>query len=76
MSSHKCHVPGCSKTVPPHLLMCAAHWRCVPQHLRNRVWKFYRRGQEFDKNPSVEYLAAAKEAIKAAQDGQPQKCLL
>jgi hypothetical protein len=74
--THHCHVPGCKKAVPPHLLMCLKHWTSVPKHLRNRVWKTYRRGQEVDKKPSPEYLAAAQAAINAALEAQPQKMLV
>lgn len=76
MSTHKCHVPHCNKTVPPHLLMCGAHWKCVPQRERNAVWKHYRKGQEVDKKPSPAYVAAAQAAIEAAQRLQPQRTLL
>ena len=55
MTTHHCHVPGCDREVPPHLLMCLNHWKRVPQPLRNRVWKTYRKGQEGDKNPSPAY---------------------
>lgn len=75
MMTHHCHVPGCKKAVPPNLLMCLRHWSSVPKHLQNRVWKTYRRGQEVDKNPSAEYVAAAKAAIDAALTAQPQRML-
>jgi len=65
MSAHKCHVPGCTKTVPPHYLMCLNHWRYVPVRLRRCVWRHYRKGQEYDKQPSFEYLAAARAAIES-----------
>jgi hypothetical protein len=61
---HACHWPSCRNEVPPKLLMCAAHWRRLPQPLRSRIWDTYRPGQEIDKNPSPAYVAAAR----AAQD--------
>jgi hypothetical protein len=45
--------------------MCLPHWRQVPPALKAGVWRHYRRGQERDKNPSAEYLAAARAAIDA-----------
>lgn len=63
--SHKCHAPGCDIEVPPARLMCLFHWRLVPRVLRDAVWQHYRRGQEVDKQPSAEYLAAAQAAIDA-----------
>ncbi len=64
---HQCHVPGCGKIIPPSLLMCWNHWRLVPKPLKDDVWAHYRRGQEFDKNPTRAYLDAAKAAIEAVQ---------
>jgi hypothetical protein len=59
------------------MLMCSRHWRGVPSELQQAVWRHYRRGQEIDKRPTPEYLAAAKAAIDAvaAKEGRrdPQK---
>ena len=63
--THHCHAIGCNKPVPPKMLMCKRHWAMVPPPLRQEVWRHYRPGQEVDKNPSPEYLAAAKAAIAA-----------
>ena len=76
MSAHKCHVPGCPTEVPPHMLMCLKHWRRVPELLRKRVWRTYRKGQEIDKNPSPAYLEAATAAIKSVQPPKEQPSLL
>jgi hypothetical protein len=65
VSVHRCHADGCSRPVPPELLMCLRHWRLVPGPLQKAVWRTYRRGQEVDKNPSTEYLDAARNAINA-----------
>ena len=71
---HHCHAEGCELIVPPKLLMCANHWFMVPKPLRDAVWRTYRPGQERDKRPSPEYLAAAKAAIEAvAAVDKPRK---
>lgn len=62
-TAHHCHAKGCSVPVPPHLLMCAEHWRLVPPSLQRRVYSTYRKGQERDKSPSPQYLQAARDAI-------------
>jgi hypothetical protein len=64
MSGHTCHWPGCKAQVPPKLWGCAMHWYRLPPHLRARIWKTYRQGQEIDKRPSEEYIEAAK-AVQA-----------
>lgn len=64
-SGHECHARGCATKVPPRLLMCGPHWRRVPKELQEAVWKTYRKGQEIDKRPTPEYLAAANDAIEA-----------
>lgn len=63
--SHHCHATGCTASVPPSMWGCAKHWYMVPKPIRDRVWATYRPGQEHDKNPSVEYLHAAREAVIA-----------
>ena len=72
--SHRCHAKGCSKAVPPRLLMCSRHWYMVPKRLRDAVWEHYRPGQEIDKCPTRAYLDAADAAIAAvaAQEAQRQ----
>jgi len=65
---HHCHARGCVRRVPPKLLMCPGHWRMVPTPLRAEIWRTYRPGQEVDKRPSAEYLAAARAAIDAVAD--------
>lgn len=63
MTAHSCHAEGCTKLVPPRLLMCGRHWNMVPRLQQARVWATYRRGQEVTKDPSPEYLVAMREAI-------------
>lgn len=58
---HHCHWPGCPRQVPPALWGCTAHWRKLPQALRNKIWATYRIGQEVDLSPSDDYLKVANE---------------
>lgn len=60
MSAHTCHWPNCGTPVPPKMWGCSKHWFRLPAKLRAEIWRTYRPGQEIDKNPSAEYLAAAK----------------
>lgn len=62
---HECHAEGCSKAIPPALLMCREHWRMVPYQLRGAVLRAYRPGQCDDKRPSAAWLEAARAAINA-----------
>ena len=59
--SHRCHWPGCEKIVPPAMWGCKKHWFKLPKRLRDRIWSNFTPGQEIDKSPSEEYLAAAQE---------------
>ncbi len=63
--THKCHAEGCDTRVAPAYLMCPRHWRMVPRDVQLRIWRHYREGQEQDKRPSVEYLAAFRDAVTA-----------
>ncbi len=67
MSEHRCYATGCREIISPQMLMCAKHWYAVPRELQAAVWRHYRWGQERDKNPSPEYLAAARAAIASVQ---------
>lgn len=67
---HHCHARDCLVAVPPHLLMCARHWAMVPRPLQRRIWPWFRRGQERDKRPSMEYIDAAKDAIAAVAEAE------
>ncbi|MDZ7893861.1 MAG: hypothetical protein U5M50_02195 [Sphingobium sp.] len=57
---HHCHWPGCEAQVPPAKWGCLKHWRMLPKHLRDEVWRTYRPGQERDMRPSAAYLSVAK----------------
>lgn len=61
--THRCHARGCEEIVPPHLLICRKHWFMVPKPLRKEVWRTYRKGQEATRDPSPDYLVAARRAI-------------
>lgn len=56
---HKCHWPGCERSVPPRMWGCLAHWRALPRHIRDAIWAAYVPGQEIRKDPSAAYMAAA-----------------
>jgi hypothetical protein len=49
--------------IPASLFCCKPHWFALPRAIRREVWRTYRKGQEVDKNPSPEYLAAARMAL-------------
>jgi len=65
---HECHAIGCRVPVRPELLMCPKHWRMVPYSIRVRVCLTYRPGQATEKNPSREWIDAARKAIAAVAD--------
>jgi hypothetical protein len=58
--SHTCHWPNCTVEVPPAKWGCDKHWFRLPYKLRAELSKHYRRGQEVSKDPSPEYVEAAK----------------
>lgn len=74
MSAHTCHATGCDKVVKPSMLMCAPHWRMVHSDLQRAVWRTYVPGQERRKDPSPDYLKAARAAINcvARAEGKPE----
>jgi hypothetical protein len=37
------------------------HWFKLPLHLRSKIWRAYKPGQEITKTPSAEYIAVANE---------------
>ena len=65
---HQCHAIKCHIIVAPKLLMCQKHWALVPPQLKSDIWKHYRKSQEVDKKPSVEYLHAMRRAIRAVSN--------
>lgn len=57
-----CPVPDCAHECQPQHLMCPAHWRSVPRHIRLAVWHAYDRGPG-----SPAHLRACSAAIRAAR---------
>lgn len=64
MAKHYCHAIGCKQEVFARLLMCSRHWRMVTATTQDEAWQHYRKGQDIDKEPSREYLLAARKAIR------------
>lgn len=58
--SHICHWPGCTREVTPKMWGCKPHWFALPKELRDQIWESYVPGQEIRKDPSPEYIVAAK----------------
>jgi hypothetical protein len=72
--AHECHAKGCTTQVPPALLMCAKHWRMVPQALKNRIWDTYQPGQERGNvEPTDAYFEAQREAVEAVAKAEESK---
>lgn len=67
MTGHLCHAIGCSAHVPPRLLMCPYHWEMVPADIKKRVKDHYRVGQCDRRDPSREWMNAAKAAVNAVR---------
>lgn len=61
--NHTCHAHGCTKRVPPKMLMCLKHWRMVPKFAQDDIWRTYVPGQEVRKDPTNEYMKAQQRAI-------------
>lgn len=74
--NHTCHWPNCGKQVPPAMWGCREHWYALPKHLRDKIWRAYRPGQEKTLSPSREYLAVAHEVeawIRATFDSSTER---
>lgn len=67
MADHLCHARGCDTPVPPRIFMCKPHWFMVPKALRDAIWAAYVPGQERRKDPTDQYLTAARNAIEAVR---------
>lgn len=70
---HTCHWPGCGLAVSARFWGCSTHWYLLPAQIRREIWRTYRVGQEIDKQPSPEYLAAAHSAREFARDYDARK---
>ena len=60
---HLCHHPHCQRAVPEAMFSCRPHWYQLPKSLRDAIWAAYVPGQERRKDPTGEYLEAARAAI-------------
>lgn len=65
---HHCHWTGCTEQVPPAMWGCKRHWFKLPKTLRDRVWRFYKAGQEIDMTPSEDYLRVADDVQRWIAD--------
>ena len=68
---HKCPIAGCNEEIPGRLLMCAEHWRLVPQLLRVAVVKamgVYWNARYFQhpRKEQLDAIARLREAQQAA----------
>ncbi len=70
---HTCHAIGCNRQVPAQAIMCRPHWFMVPKPLREEISLTYRPGHEIDKEPSAEYLDAARRAKQAVAEKEAGK---
>ena len=50
-SLSKCCAPGCERLKASHLLMCWAHWRCLPDNIKTAVYSGHREMQEGISSP-------------------------
>lgn len=60
---HQCVARGCTRLVGQAHLMCGHHWRRVPRKLRQRIWGTWRPGQQYDHDPSPDFVHAVRLAI-------------
>lgn len=59
MSGHDCPAPGCLVTKLPYaMLACPKHWYELPEDLRTRIWRTWRR------TDTVAHRAAVAEAVE------------
>lgn len=65
MTRHKCPAPGCPMQVDSKHLMCAAHWKMVPQDVQTAVYREYHRGIRTKTHPTPEHSTAVMQAIRA-----------
>lgn len=63
---HRCH--NCCQPLPAKYVMHPKAWFKVPKRLRDAIWLHYRRGQEIDKSPSPEYIAALREVLRFCRE--------
>jgi len=63
-TEHVCHAVGCDTPCHPRYLMCADHWKMVPQTIQACVYFEYTTGQCNGRvMPTKAYFDAARSAI-------------
>ena len=60
MTTHQCPVDGCLVMVSAALLMCARHWRMVPESLRAEVWATWADGSGAGSLAHLQALAGSR----------------
>lgn len=70
---HDCPVDGCAAQVPRSMLMCARHWRLVPDALQSAVYRQWRRRQRDDDGAMADHLQACENAIAHVENRQPRE---
>lgn len=69
-----CPIDRCPRTVRPGHLMCAAHWRKVPQDVQSDVWRFWRRWNKSHNDEDwASYMEARTAAIDAVEAISPKR---
>lgn len=69
---HNCPVQGCSWQVSSDKLMCAAHWKLVPQYLQqdvSRYWQQMNSGDNQRRLLAIHNYRVARDAAIKAVDG-------
>lgn len=61
---HECPVGACTVLIPYAVLMCRRHWAKVPQDLKRRVYRAWRRGRGAG---TAEHTDAITSAIAAVE---------
>jgi hypothetical protein len=61
-AQHTCH--NCGQPLPARLVAHRSAWFALPKPLRDEIWYRYRFGQERDKRPTAEYIAALRACIE------------
>jgi len=66
-----CLIRACETSTTNDHVMCAAHWRLVPAHIKDRVWATWRARQAAGHTPvTVQKHVAAKLAAVRAVHGR------
>lgn len=65
-SLHRCEANGCERLVPSHLLMCAAHWRLVPNDIQRDVYRTHRAIGGDIPHQRLNAVKAYRQAVSAA----------